>query len=144
MGVPWLERPLTKSEEEKYIDAVKELDNIFLVFKKDRERLKKEISDKDSKILELENKLDQLRTMVVANDYFKASITPIKVYHHKKRGNTTVKFLDGTSVTVHKMKEDADCLETAIVYAIFKKNKNYNKKLLKYLVETANIIGGKK
>lgn len=67
---------------------------------------------------------------------------PVKVYHHRKRRNTTVKFADGSSVTVTRAKGDKDCLETAIVYALFKKN--YDKKILEELVENAEIIGRKR
>lgn len=74
---------------------------------------------------------------------FLSSITPVKVYHHKERKNTTVKFLDNSSVTVHLMQGDKNSLETAIAYALVKKI--YPKKLIEKLVDDADIIkeGGK-
>ena len=79
-----------------------------------------------------------LEKVTEAYDGFTSSITPVQVYRCKTRGNTTVKFLDGSSVTVHKMKGDKDCLETAIVYALFKKV--YPKRLLTNLVETTKKV----
>ncbi len=57
------------------------------------------------------------------NDKYKSlmdEITVYKVYHCKKRNNTTIVFKDGHSVTVKKMKGDKDCLHTAIAYALAK------------------------
>ena len=55
-----------------------------------------------------------------AFEEFRAHLIPVQVYHHKKRGNTTVVFADNSSVTVKRMKGDKDCIETAIVYALAK------------------------
>lgn len=87
---------------------------------------------------ELRNKVELLEKIVNGSVGFMDSITPVKVYRCKSRGNTTVKFLDGSSVTVHKMKGDKDSLETAIVYALYKKI--YPKKLLTNLVENATKV----
>ena len=48
------------------------------------------------------------------------------IYYHKQRGNTTVKFKDGSSITVHLKKGDKNCLETAIAWALMKHNYNIN------------------
>lgn len=53
-------------------------------------------------------------------------MTPVAIYHSKKRRNTTIKFVDGHSVTVKKMKGDKDCLHTAIAYALSKNLYNLN------------------
>lgn len=47
-------------------------------------------------------------------------VMPNKVYTHKKRKNTTVKFLDGSSQTVTRRAGEKDCIETAIAYCILK------------------------
>ena len=104
-------------------------------------RANKEIADKDSIILKLNKECDNYRNIIKTKQEFFNSITPSQVYHHKERGNTTVKFLDGTSVTVKKMAGDKDCLETAIVYAIFKKT--YPKPLMKSLIKHKIETGGR-
>jgi len=136
----WFKSPLLKSPEERYVDIIKELDSIVLGFKKDLDKANKEIESKDSRLLEYSEALDKQIAKEKSFSDFTASITPTQVYHNKKRGNTTVKFMDGKSVTVHKMKNDKDCLETAIVYAIYKKL--YSKKLLELLVKTVKETGG--
>lgn len=138
--IEWLKvRPLAKSNEERYVDTIKELDNIFLSMKKERDDLKKEVSDKDSRILELEERTDKLLKMREGYQEFLRSVTPVQVYHHKDRKNTTVKFLDGTSVTVHLMDGDEDSIETAIAYALVKKM--WPKVLFKNLVKTVKEVG---
>ena len=47
-------------------------------------------------------------------------VIPEKIYTHKARGNTTVKFQDGSSMTVKRKQGDKDCIETAIAYCILK------------------------
>ena len=101
----------------------------------------KKIADKDSEILRLNKECDKYREIIKSKQEFLNSITPTQVLHHKERGNTTVKFLDGTYVTVKKMAGDKDCLETAIVYAIFKKV--YPKGLMKSLIKHKIETGGK-
>lgn len=144
--IDWKIRPeyLEKSVEQRYVDVIKNLDNVVLDIVKKNKILEEQNAEKDTRVLELQETIDNLNKQIVFNNKFIASITPLKVFYHKNRKNTTVKFLDGESVTVKLCKGDKDCLETAIVYAIFKKNKNYNKRLLKYLIETADIVGGKK
>lgn len=65
------------------------------------------------------------------------NLTPVKVYHSKKR-NTTIKFKSGKSVTVKRMKGETDCLETAIVYAIVKNM--YPKSMLKKLMKDVEEV----
>ena len=47
-------------------------------------------------------------------------VIPNKVYTHKERRNTTVKFLDGSQVTFKRRGKEKDCIETAIAYCILK------------------------
>ena len=60
-------------------------------------------------------------------------LIPEKVFTHKKRRNTTVKFRDGSSVTVTRMQGEKDCIETAIAYCIMKQlmTKQYLANLIK-------------
>ncbi len=101
----------------------------------------KKIADKDSEILRLNKECDKYRAIIKVKQEFLNSITPTKVFHNKERGNTTVKFFDGSSITVKKMKGDKDCLETAIVWAIFKKM--YPSGLIRHLVKNTIETGGK-
>ena len=78
------------------------------------------------------NKLDE------AKDFIRGT-RPVKVYHHAKRRNTTLKFADGECVTVKLKKGEKHCIETAIVYAIAKKI--YEKGFIKHLVETVEEKG---
>ena len=130
----------SKSLEERYFNAIKSLDSVFLNYKNNLKELNESVESKDSRILELSENLDKKFQKEKSFANFTASITPVQVYHNKKRDNTTVKFMDGKSITVHKTKGDKDCLETAIVYAIYKKL--YTKKLLELLVKTVKETGG--
>lgn len=47
-------------------------------------------------------------------------VIPDKLFITKSRGNTTVKFRSGKSVTVKRKQGDKDCIETAIAYCIMK------------------------
>ena len=60
-------------------------------------------------------------------------VIPNHVYTHKKRRNTTVKFLDGESITVTRKEGEKDCIETAIAYCIMKRL--IEPKSLKKLIE---------
>lgn len=101
----------------------------------------KQIENKDSEILRLNKDCDAYRATIKSRQEFLNSITPTQVLHNEERGNTTVKFFDGSSITVKKMKGDKDCLETAIVWAIFKKMhpSGLMRNLVKHTIET----GGK-
>lgn len=74
--------------------------------------------DKEIDLLKLEKQC--LHNLLNTNLKFLEGIKPIYVWHHVKRNNTTVKFLNGSTTTVHKGNGEEDCLETAIVYAIVK------------------------
>ena len=85
-------------------------------------------------IKELEKENALLRQIISMNDTFMKGIKselnkykeccqdviPNQLFIHKTRGNTTIKFLSGKSVTVKRHKGDKDCLETAIAYCIMK------------------------
>ena len=60
------------------------------------------------------------RDLIKDHQSFLESKIPTRVYRHKKRGNTTVVFKDGSSETVHLKQGEEDCLETAIIYALVK------------------------
>jgi hypothetical protein len=69
-------------------------------------------------------------------DYFKhvcEMAIPEKVFTHKVRRNTTVKFRDGSSVTVKRKSGEKDCIETAIAYCLMKNvlTPQYLNKLIK-------------
>ena len=70
------------------------------------------------KKLTLEN--ESLKKKVEAYKHCCEVIIPNKVYTHKERRNTTVKFLDGSSITVRRKVGDKDCIETAIAFCILK------------------------
>lgn len=148
-------KPVIKTPEEYLLKRISELEEENRMWKEmDANRLynnvsyeevlnaaNKKIADKDSEILRLNKECDAYRATIKSKQEFSNSITPSQVYRHKERGNTTVKFLDGTSVTVKKMAGDKDCLETAIVWAIFKKM--YPNGLMRHLVKTIIETGGK-
>ena len=83
-------------------------------------QLLKERNDLEFENEQLKKWVEFLEKRLHKHIMFKLGVTPVQVYHCKTRGNTTVKFLDGKSVTVHKMKGDKDCIETAIAYALAK------------------------
>lgn len=89
------------------------------------------LSDQIKKLEEdYEKALDRIkwleRDMVLRDNKLKKcmdiirSAIPIKVYTHKSRRNTTVKFVDGSSQTVTRIKGEKDCIETAIAYCLLK------------------------
>ena len=47
-------------------------------------------------------------------------IIPEKLYVCKKRRNTTIRFRDGSCMTVKRKAGEKDCIETAIAYCILK------------------------
>ena len=116
----------------EFITSVEKVLNIFGVIVDENNQLKQRIKDLEKYNNDLSEDLESLKQEHKEMVNYFSSITPVQVYHSKKRGNTTVKFGDGRSVTVHRMKRDKDCLETAIVYALFKIN--YPKRLLSQLV----------
>ena len=66
-----------------------------------------------AEIEELKNKVKQYRKLC-------EMILPEKVYTHKARRNTTVKFRDGSCITVKRKQGEKDCIETAIAYCVLK------------------------
>lgn len=45
-------------------------------------------------------------------------VIPVKIYTHKERKNTTVKFRDGSQQTVKRKSNEKDCVETALAYCL--------------------------
>lgn len=130
---------VNQTPEEKHADLTVAVGNEFVKLDKQVKELTEENKTLRRDLLVEHNKFESIKKSVSA---LTAEMTPVKVYHHKGRDNTTVRFLDGKSVTVHRMKGDKDSLETAIVYAIFKKV--YPKTLLESLVKDVTETGGKK
>lgn len=87
-------------------EQVKELEKDLEFLKKENLTLKAEIENLKRKL----NGFQQCCEMVIPN----------KVYTHKERRNTTVKFLDGSQVTVTRRPNEKNCIETAIAYCILK------------------------
>ena len=76
----------------------------------------------------LENRNDFLEQRVASLSSWKERATetmkmvlPEKIYTHKERRNTTVRFKDGSTVTVKRKQGEKDCIETAIAYCILKR-----------------------
>ena len=115
-----------------FIESAEDLLNIFGLLIDENDQLKKRVKELEKHNNDLSEEIERWKNNYRKSLEYFNTITPVKVYHSKKKGNTTVKFADGRSVTVHRMKRDKDCLETAIVYALFKRN--YPKRLLNQLV----------
>ena len=71
-------------------------------------------------IAKLESDKAYLKEKLEAFENCCKMVIPNKVYTHKARKNTTVKFLDGSQVTVTRKAGEKDCIETAIAYCILK------------------------
>ena len=80
----------------------------------------------------LKNDLNFVKRISEARKQAGDMLIPIKVYTHKKRRNTTVKFKSGMCVTVKRKLGEKDCIETAIAYCILKQliTKNELEKLI--------------
>lgn len=87
-------------------EEVKELEEAY-------EKLRKKYVEETVKNQQLEKKLKGFENCC-------KMVIPNKVYTHKKRKNTTVKFLDGSQQTVTRRSGEKDCIETAIAYCVLK------------------------
>ena len=125
---PWKMR----NPEERYVDAAKELDKVVLEIIKENEVLKQENKSLTERINDMGARNKTLSDQILNLHKEFNNLTPVKVYHSKKRDNTTVKLRGGKSVTVKRMKGETDCLETAIAFALMKNM--YPKSLIKELV----------
>lgn len=130
-----------QTKEEVFDSLIKGLISLKDSFVGDEKHFRKQIADNATDMLKMCNRIDALEVFKKENTEFVKSISPVQVLHNKDRNNTTVKFLDGSSITVKKRKEDKDCLETAIVWAVFKKI--YDIRTLKLLVKNVIETGGK-
>lgn len=90
------------------------------------ERLEKSLKESNWELGITKHKLNKAEACL-------KSQLPVKIYIHKGRRNTTLKFEDGHSITVKRKANEKDCTETAIAYALLKNalTKNYLKKLIK-------------
>lgn len=100
--------------------------------------LQSQIDVLSSELADAKEQLNNAYQEKISFDEMLKSMVPVKVYQHKNRHNTTVKFWNGDCVTVHLIDGDEDCLETAIAFALIKKL--YPRKLIKNLVKDAEII----
>lgn len=97
------------------------------------EQLEKTVASLQSKVTQLEIDLATEKSKnKVLEDTFKNGM-PVKIMYHKSRRNTTVKFMDGSSVTVKLKKGERHCLETALAYALMKHI--YPTSLIKLLIK---------
>lgn len=87
-------------------DEVKQLERDYKI-------ATKTIAEQAAKIELLEKKIEGYKKCC-------EMIIPNQVYTHKARANTTVKFLDGSQVTVTRKSGEKDCIETAIAYCVLK------------------------
>lgn len=71
-------------------------------------------------IAEQAAKIAMLEEKIKAYENCCKMVIPNQVYTHKARRNTTVKFLDGSQVTVTRKSGEKDCIETAIAYCVLK------------------------
>ena len=103
---------MLSEDVKKLVEKCKTLENLLFSY-----------SSKLTKSEETIKKLESIVKMVL----------PEKIYTHKERRNTTVKFKDGSSVTVKRKSGEKDCIETAIAYCIMEHvlPKNELKKLIK-------------
>jgi hypothetical protein len=103
----------------------------------DIEKLEIELFNLKNENLFLKQKLEKVRTLSKGYKECCKMVIPTKVYFHKERGNTTVKFGDGSSITVKKRKGEKHCIETAIAYCIMKQllSTSALKKLVKEMEE---------
>lgn len=82
--------------------------------------LEKDYKIATEKIARLTSEKIALEKLVEKYKKLCSMVIPNKVYTHKERRNTTVKFLDGSQVTVKRRGKEKDCIETAIAYCILK------------------------
>ena len=75
--------------------------------------LKKDLSYKNMRLHLAEKTVEHYKELA-------KMVIPNQVYVCKARRNTTVKFLDGSSVTVKRKADEKDCIETAIAYCVLK------------------------
>ena len=82
--------------------------------------LEKDLEFKDKEIKSLKEELAEVRDLLNKYRELSRSIIPVKVYTHKLRRHTTVKFMDDSQQTVTRIKGEKDCIETAIAYCVLK------------------------
>ena len=82
--------------------------------------LEKDYSEASKTIARLTVEKQALAELVEKYENLCKMVIPNKVYTHKNRKNTTVKFLDGSQQTVTRRAGEQDCIETAIAYCILK------------------------
>lgn len=102
--------------------------------------LKSKIDELKLENAELKDKIDNLHMEhIKAWSDMMANITPVKVYHHKKRGNTTIKFANGHCVTVRRRKREKDSIDIAVAYALQKNM--YSRRMIDTLVQETEEVG---
>ena len=68
----------------------------------------------------LKTELELLKEWALKAEELLKHMIPNQLFTHKERRNTTIKFLDGSSMTVKRRKGEKDCIETAIAYCVLK------------------------
>ena len=99
----------------------------------DIKELEEEIKRLERENFKLKSDLTFIKRISEARKQAGDMLIPVKVYTHKKRRNTTVKFKSGMCVTVKRKLGEKDCIETAIAYCVLKQliTKNELEKLIK-------------
>ena len=99
-----------------------------------------EVKELEEKVEELENENQLLKDfnkalndVIDKKDNLLKHIIPNQLYYHESRRNTTIKFLDGSSITVKRRKGEKHCIETAIAYCLLKQLMSNSQ--LKQLIE---------
>lgn len=83
-------------------------------------RLEEKLKDFNETIYRQSKEIERLKSAVKHYRDCCLMVLPEKVYVHKERRNTTVKFRDGSSMTVKRRQGEKDCIETAIAYCVLK------------------------
>lgn len=83
-------------------------------------KLEVEVENDKVKIMQLEQENRKLIDLIQRYKKVCMSIIPKKIYTHKARRNTTVKFMDDSQMTVTRRYNEKDCIETAIAYCVLK------------------------
>jgi hypothetical protein len=128
---------MNTANQQKLMDSI---NYEFSILNNQLETLRLENEELKSEVEELRNFKQVHKQSIRELGKVFASMVPVKIYHHKKRGNTTVVFADKSSVTVHRMKGEKDCVDTALAYAIMKKV--CPKVLIKNLLKKVEEIEG--
>ena len=91
-----------------------------MILSEEVRELEKDLEFKQKECDSLKEELARSKRILSKYEELSKSMIPVKIYTHKARRHTTVKFLDNSQQTVTRIKGEKDCIETAIVYAVLK------------------------